>query len=76
MCLAVPVKVVSVEGRTATVQIGEVCSQARLDLLADEVKPGDYLLVHTGFAIRKLDPRDAEETLRLFEEILSYAEGS
>jgi len=51
-----------------------VRSRARLDLLGEEVKPGDYVLVHTGFAIRRLDPADAEETLKLFDELLSASD--
>ncbi len=74
MCLAVPLKVVAVEGNEATVDLGGVRSRARLDLLEEEVKPGDYVLVHTGFAIRRLDPRDAQETLKLFDELFSYSE--
>jgi hydrogenase expression/formation protein HypC len=71
MCLAVPVKVVAVQGNEATVDLGGIRSRARLDLLPEEVRPGDYILVHTGFAIRRLDPADAEETLKLFDELLS-----
>ncbi len=75
MCLAVPLKVISVAGNEATVDLGGTRSRVRLDLLPEEVKPGDYVLVHTGFAIRRLDPADAHETLKLFEEMLR-AEGS
>ncbi len=61
------------EGKEATVDLGGgVLSRTRLDLLSEEVRPGDYVLVHTGFAIRRLDPADAEETLRLFDELFSY----
>ena len=74
MCLAVPLKVVAVEGNEASVDLGGVRSRARLDLLGEEVKPGDYVLVHTGFAIRRLDPADAEETLKLFDELLSASD--
>ncbi len=64
---------VAVEGKEATVDLGGgVLSRARLDLLPEEVRPGDYVLVHTGFAIRRLDPADAKETLRLFDELFSY----
>ncbi len=61
-------------GNEATVDLGGVQSRARLDLLGEKVKPGDYILVHTGFAIRRLDPADAEETLKLFDELLSADE--
>ncbi|HEC63156.1 MAG TPA: HypC/HybG/HupF family hydrogenase formation chaperone [Candidatus Acetothermia bacterium] len=75
MCLAVPAKVLSVEGNRAIVDLGGTQAQARLDALAEEVRVGDYLLVHTGFAIRRLDPEDAQETLRLFAELLQALEG-
>lgn len=75
MCLAIPVKVVAVEGQVATIEVGGGRARARLDALGEEVRVGDYLLVHAGFAIRRLDPAEAEETLRLFDEILSL-EGS
>ncbi len=71
MCLAVPAKVVALSGNVATVDIMGVRTQARLDALGEEVQIGDYLLIHTGFAIRRLDLADAEETLRLFDELLS-----
>lgn len=57
------------------VDLGGVRSRVRLDLLDEEVRPGDYLLVHTGFAIRRLDQKDALETLKIFEEMLSFEEG-
>lgn len=74
MCLAIPVRVVAVEGNVATVDLGGSRAKARLDTLGEPVQVGDYLLVHAGFAIRRLDPKDAEETLRLFQEILTFGE--
>jgi len=74
MCLAVPAKVLSVEGNIATVDLAGTRARARLDALAEEVRVGDWLLIHTGFAIRRLDPEDAQETLRLFEELASAIE--
>ncbi|MFN3346388.1 MAG: HypC/HybG/HupF family hydrogenase formation chaperone [Candidatus Bipolaricaulaceae bacterium] len=74
MCLAIPVRVVAVEGSVATVDLGGSRAKARLDTLGEPVQVGDYLLVHAGFAIRRLDPQDAEETLRLFQEILALGE--
>jgi hydrogenase expression/formation protein HypC len=50
--------------------------KARLDALSEPVQVGDYLLVHAGFAIKRLDPADAEETLRLWDELLSLSETS
>lgn len=71
MCLAIPVRVVAVEGNVATVDLGGSRAKARLETLGEPVSVGDYLLVHAGFAIRRLDPEDAEETLRLWDELLS-----
>ncbi len=76
MCLAIPVRVLAVEGKVAVVDVGGARAKARLDTLAEPVQAGDYILVHAGFAIRRLDPADAEETLRLFQEILSLGEGA
>lgn len=71
MCLAVPTKVMSLEGNLATVDVQGVRARVRLDALGEEVRIGDYLLVHAGFAIRRLDRQDAEETLALFDELLA-----
>jgi hydrogenase expression/formation protein HypC len=76
MCLAIPVRVVAVEGNVATVEAGGSRVKVRLDALSEPVQVGDYLLVHAGFAIKRLDPADAEETLRLWDELLSLSETS
>ncbi len=73
MCLAVPMKVLSVDGNLATVDVQGVRARVRLDALGEEVRIGDYLLVHAGFAIRRLDPQDAQETLALFDELFALA---
>ncbi|MBC7220535.1 HypC/HybG/HupF family hydrogenase formation chaperone [Candidatus Bipolaricaulota bacterium] len=73
MCLAVPTKVLSVDGNLATVGVQGVRARVRLDALGEEVRIGDYLLVHAGFAIRRLDPQDAQETLALFDELFALA---
>jgi len=54
---------------TAIVDYNGVRTTARLDALSEEVAPGDYVLIHTGFAIRRLSAQDGEETLRLFDEL-------
>lgn len=71
MCLAVPMKVLTRDGNVATVDAGGVRARVRLDALGEEVRIGDYLLVHAGFAIRRLDPEDAQETLALFDELVA-----
>jgi len=68
MCLAVPVKVVEIgEGDAATVDLGGVRKQISLALVED-VAVGDYVILHVGYALTKLDPAEAERTLALFAE--------
>ena len=68
MCLAIPAKVIRVEGASALVSIEDVEYQASL-LLLDDVHPGDFVMLHAGFAIEKVNPEEAAETLRLLNEI-------
>ena len=64
MCLAIPAQVITVEGKSARVTIEDVEYTASL-LLLDDVKPGDFIMLHAGFAIEKVDPLEAAETLQL-----------
>ena len=73
MCLAVPVKVLKIDGKTAEIELGGVKRQARLDML-DDVMVGDYVILHAGFAIQKLDEQDALETLEIWREIIETSE--
>jgi len=73
MCLAVPAKVIEINGNVAIVDFGGVKREARLDFVRD-VKIGDYVIVHTGFAIEKLDEKAALESLKAWEEIMSVLE--
>ena len=68
MCLAVPAKVLRVEGLEAEVSFGGVRRGVSLQLLP-ETREGDYVLVHTGFAIARLDPAEAEATLALLASL-------
>ena len=70
MCLAIPGEVLAAEDDSATVDVGGVEQEVRLDTLSEDVSEGDYLLVHTGFAIQKLSPEEAQETLSLFDELI------
>ena len=72
MCLAVPVKVLKIEGQNAFVELGGLARQANISLVPD-VQAGDYVLLHAGFAIQRLDEEEAEETLRLFAEMAEAA---
>ncbi|MDT8393659.1 MAG: HypC/HybG/HupF family hydrogenase formation chaperone [Bacteroidales bacterium] len=67
MCLSIPAKIDSIDGDMASVNVGGVTYNASLQLL-DDVKVGDYILLHTGFAIQKISEEEAAETLRTFEE--------
>ncbi len=73
MCLGVPARVIHIDGSEATVALGSVEYKASL-LLLNNVNPGDYVLLHAGFAIEKIDPVEAEETIRLFHEISNMYE--
>ncbi|MFP4588936.1 MAG: HypC/HybG/HupF family hydrogenase formation chaperone [Candidatus Bipolaricaulota bacterium] len=74
MCLAIPGEVVEIEGEVAKVDINGVKQKARLDTISEEVAVGDYLLVHTGFAIKRLPPEEARETLSIFDEFIEANE--
>lgn len=69
MCLAIPAQVISVDGKTATVDFGGV-TRAISIVLIENVKKGDYVIVHTGYAIQKMDREEAEKTLELWREVL------
>ncbi len=73
MCLAVPMKVVSVEGEMARVEIDGVSREVSVALL-ESVEPGDHVIVHAGYALERLDEDAARETLALFREIAESAE--
>jgi hydrogenase expression/formation protein HypC len=73
MCLAVPVKVVSVDGDEAETEIAGVRRRVSI-AFTPEAKVGDYVLLHTGYAIGVVDEAEAEETLKLLEEIASLSE--
>jgi hydrogenase expression/formation protein HypC len=71
MCLGVPGKVVAVEGMVATVDFWGLRKQVRLDVVDAPVSPGDYVLNHVGFAIRRIPAGEAEDTLALYSELLA-----
>lgn len=67
MCLAIPMKIMEIDGASAVVDAGGVSRKARVDLLPD-LRVGDYVLMHAGLAIAKVDADEAEETLAVFRE--------
>ena len=76
MCLAIPGKIVEIVDEAdclAKVEVSGVRRQIHYGLLEDEgVQVGDYVLIHVGFAMSKIDAQEAEETLRLLEELGQY----
>ena len=73
MCLAIPALIKLIEDKEAEVEIGGITRRISL-WLTPEAKVGDYVLVHTGYAINIVDQEEAEETLRLLAEIAGLAE--
>lgn len=70
MCLGVPGRIVSIDGVVATVDFWGVRRAVRLELVDEPVKPGDYVLNHVGFAIRRIPEEDIQGTLDLYESLL------
>jgi hydrogenase expression/formation protein HypC len=75
MCLAVPAKVTSIEGPIATVSVLGNITTADISLL-ENIKTGDYVLVHAGFAIQKYDEDEAKITLELLKELAQTADNN
>jgi hydrogenase expression/formation protein HypC len=73
MCLAIPALIKSIDGSEAEVEIGGISRRASL-LLTPEAKEGDYVLLHTGYAINVIDQEEAGETLSLLEQIADAAD--
>lgn len=76
MCLAIPGKIVEIvdpENQIAKVEVGGVRRNVNIGML-DDVKVGEYVLIHVGFAMSRIDEQEAQETLRLLEELGSYEE--
>ncbi|MFL6278300.1 MAG: HypC/HybG/HupF family hydrogenase formation chaperone [Blastocatellia bacterium] len=78
MCLAIPGKIVEIvdeENQIAKVEVGGVRRNVNIGMLdRDDARIGDYVLIHVGFAMSKIDEKEARETLRLLEELGSYEE--
>lgn len=73
MCLAIPALVKSIDGQLAEVEVGGVSRKVSI-WLTPEVEIGDYVLLHTGYAINIIDEIEAKETLKLLEEMASQTE--
>jgi hydrogenase expression/formation protein HypC len=68
MCLAIPMKIKKIKGEFAEVEAGRLIRSVNIQMLPD-LQAGDYVIVHAGFAIQKIDPKKAKDTLRLINEI-------
>ncbi len=68
MCLSIPAKILSIDGNTASASVGGAIVQTSLHLV-DDIKLGDYVLIHTGFALQKISEEEALETIRIIEEL-------
>jgi len=67
MCLGIPMKVKKIEHGFAEVESGRLTRRANVQMLP-KVKPGDYVIIHAGFAIQILDPKKAKQTLKLLDD--------
>lgn len=74
MCLAIPSKIVEIDDNIGTIDVDGVKRKASL-LLLEEAKVGDYVIVHAGFAIHKIDEQAAMESLKLLKEAAALIDG-
>jgi len=74
MCIAIPSKIVKIENNIGTIDVDGVKRKTSL-LLLEDAKVGDYVIVHAGFAIHKIDEQVAMESLKILRETLSLVEG-
>jgi hydrogenase expression/formation protein HypC len=74
VCLGVPGRVLEVDGLSARVEFWGVEREVRLDIVDEPVAPGDYVLNHVGFAIRRIPEEEVEATLALYDQILAELE--
>jgi hydrogenase expression/formation protein HypC len=74
MCLGVPGKIIAIDGFVATVDFWGVRREVRLEVVDEPVQPGDYILNHVGYAIRRIPASEIDATLALYEELLRRAD--
>ena len=68
MCLSVPAKILSIDGLNAKASVGGAIVNASLHLV-DDAEVGDYILIHTGFALQKISEEEALETIRIIQDL-------
>ena len=71
MCLGVPVKIIQIKGNEGVAEFKGVRKKINLELL-ENVKKGEYVILHAGFAIQRMEQKEALETLKLFEELSGF----
>ena len=69
MCVAAPMKVIEVEGNRIRAELGGVTKDARLEIVDERPEVGDYVIIHAGFALHRIDPEEARITLELWKEM-------
>lgn len=74
MCLAIPSKVIKIHHNTALVDTLGVQREASLDLINEPIKAGDWVLLHIGFVMSKIDEKSANESLELYQQILQSSD--
>ncbi|WP_139546478.1 HypC/HybG/HupF family hydrogenase formation chaperone [Helicobacter pylori] len=71
MCLAIPSKVVAIKDNVALLETLGVQREASLDLMGESVKVGDYVLLHIGYVMSKIDEKEALESIELYQEMIA-----
>ncbi|MFP6048790.1 HypC/HybG/HupF family hydrogenase formation chaperone [Helicobacter pylori] len=71
MCLAIPSKVVAINDNVALLETLGVQREASLDLMGESVKVGDYVLLHIGYVMSKIDEKEALESIELYQEMIA-----
>ncbi|WP_187940452.1 HypC/HybG/HupF family hydrogenase formation chaperone [Helicobacter pylori] len=71
MCLAIPSKVIAINDNVAILETLGVQREARLDLMGESVKVGDYVLLHIGYVMSKIDEKEALESIELYQEMIA-----
>ncbi|RVZ77538.1 HypC/HybG/HupF family hydrogenase formation chaperone [Helicobacter pylori] len=71
MCLAIPSKVIAINDNVALLETLGVQREASLDLMGESVKVGDYVLLHIGYVMSKMDEREALESIALYQEMIA-----
>ncbi|MBU1054676.1 MAG: HypC/HybG/HupF family hydrogenase formation chaperone [Proteobacteria bacterium] len=71
MCLAVPMEIKKITGHVAIVEYEGTKKEVRLDIIDQQPQVGDYVIIHAGFALHRIDEEEAQKTLKYWEEILA-----